>query len=683
MVDSGHVKAELVADQTSVAPGGTLHAALRQEIAPGWHTYWRNPGDSGQATTLAWSLPTGWRAGDLIWATPRKLPIGPLMDYGYEGRVLLPVAITAPAGAAPGQTVVLKAHAEYLVCKDLCVPEAADLILVLPVSAAPAQPDPTWSGPIATALAEAPKRAPLAAAITEGPALKLSIAGGLVRGGDFPDAYFFPYDPRVIDHAAPQTIERGPQGLTLTLTPGQGFKAGPPPETVVGVLSVGARAFEIDARRGPPPAGAAGLGAPTAAEPPMAHAGHIALAFAAAFLGGLILNLMPCVFPILSMKAVALARHAHGPAPAAQGLAFMAGVVGAFLALAGVLIAARAGGEAIGWGFQLQSAPATAALALVMLLAALNLSGVYEIGESLQGLAGQAGGTQSEGLLGSFVTGALAVAVAAPCTAPFMAGAIGYALTQGPAAALIIFLGLALGLAAPFTALACAPVLLRRLPRPGAWMGAFKGAMAFPMYGAAAWLAWVFSRQTDDLGLAALLAAAVLAGFAAWVYGAAQQARITGAKPWARFGLAGAALVVALGLAVSPHAPASASSTDAAETAGLSSQPFSPQRLAALRAAGKPVFVDFTAAWCVTCQVNERIALSSQAVADAFRRAGAIYMVGDWTNRDPVIAKTLADHGRAGVPLYLMYGARGAEPVVLPQILTPGMVIAAVEKAER
>jgi thiol:disulfide interchange protein len=681
-VNSGHVTVELVADTQSVQPGGTIHIALRQQIAPGWHTYWRNPGDSGEATTIVWTLPTGWHAGDIVWAAPKQLPIGPLMDYGYEGQVLLPTAVTAPAGATPGQRVLIKARADYLVCKDICVPEGADLTLLLPIQAGPPAADPAWAGPIAAAMAAAPKAGGLTAALTPGASLKLSITGTALKGGQFPDAYFYPYDSSLIDHAQPQKIDRGPDGLTLTLAPGSAFKTGKAPASAAGVLAFGGKTVEVNAPVGPPLAGAGGLGAPVKALSPSGQASAVLLAIVSAFIGGLILNLMPCVFPILSMKVIALARHAHEGQPLRRQRRSMGGVVATFLILAGALIAARAAGQAVGWGFQLQSPAVVAVLALIMLLAALNLSGVFEIGERLQSIAGEAGGADKGGLAGSALTGALAVAVAAPCTAPFMAGAIGFALTQGPVVALSIFLALGLGLAAPFTAISFAPGLLRLLPRPGAWMSTLKSVLAFPMYGAAAWLVWVFSQQSGTLGLAALLAAAVLAAFAGWLYGEAQRARMVGGTPWVRLSVAGVAIVLAAGLAVtSKSAPATLAGGGQVETGGIPAQAFTPDRLAALRAAGKPVFVNLTAAWCVTCQVNERVALTNGAVADAFAKDGVAYLVGDWTNRDATIAQTLAEHGRAGVPLYLMYGAGGGEPQVLPQILTPGVVLDAEKKA--
>jgi thiol:disulfide interchange protein DsbD len=355
--------------------------------------------------------------------------------------------------------------------------------------------------------------------------------------------------------------------------------------------------------------------------------------------------------------------------------------VATFLALAGTLIAAREAGQAVGWAFQLQSQSVIAALTLVMLLVALNLSGVFEVGASLQAAAGGAGASDAGGAIGAAFTGALAVIVAAPCTAPFMAPAIGFALTQAPATALAIFLFLGLGLAAPFTALAFSPALLRLMPRPGAWMETLKKVLAFPMYATAAWLFWVFCQQAGSGGQAALLAAAVLAAFAAWLFGVGQRRRIAGRPALATLGSAGLVIALALGAALWPQPPRASTSAASAPAVGdLPSEPYSPARLSELRAQGKPVFINFTAAWCITCQVNDRVALSGPAVAEAFKKAGVVYMVGDWTNRDATIAQALSDHGRAGVPLYLMYG-HGSDAEVLPQILTESNVIDAVHRA--
>jgi thiol:disulfide interchange protein len=382
------------------------------------------------------------------------------------------------------------------------------------------------------------------------------------------------------------------------------------------------------------------------------------------------------------MKATSLALHAHdAPKARAQGLAFLIGVLVTFLALAGALIAAKAAGSAVGWGFQLQSPPVIAALSLLMLLIALNLTGMFEIGLSAQGVGQDL--TTRNGLAGAFFTGALAVVVAAPCTAPFMAAALGYALAQPAAIALLVFASLGLGFALPFTAVAFAPGLLRRLPRPGAWMNVFKTVMAFPMLGAAAWLAWVFTVQTGVNGLPLLLAAGLVTAFGAWLFGQGQMQMKTGPKIALQAALPLALIASAFLIAPVATAKPQQNALAPAGAVNVPIEPWTPERLAELRAQGKPVLVDFTAAWCVTCQVNERAALASPEFAAALAKAGAVYLKADWTNRDPLIAKALADHGRAGVPLYLVYPAKGGEPQILPQLLTPGLVRQALEKAAK
>lgn len=679
-VDTGHLQAELIAQTQAIAPGQTIQVALRQEIDKGWHTYWRNPGDSGEATKITWTLPPGWSVGDFVWQAPQPYPVGPLVNYGYSGEVLLPMALTAPADAPVGQPVTLRARADFLVCEDICIPESAELELTLRVQAQAADAAGRWAAPIARALEAAPRRADLTARFDNGDqGLKLAVTGAALAGLDLAGSYFFPFDGAVIDHAAPQSIERGPQGLTLGLTPSYAFQAPEPPEVLIGVLKAGEAYYEIEATVGALPAEAAGLGPPA---PRAGGAGGsglglpVALVFAA--LGGLILNLMPCVFPILAMKAASLAGHAHEVRGARrQGLAFLLGVLVTFLALAGVLILAQAAGAAVGWGFQLQSPPVVAALCLLMLAVALNLSGVFEVGASLQGVG--TGLAARGGLTGAFFTGVLAVVVAAPCTAPFMAPALGWALTQAPAAALLVFAALGLGFAAPFVALAFAPGLLARLPRPGPWMNHLRRVLAFPMYGAAAWLLWVLTLQAGPMGLARLLAAAIVLALAAWLYGLSQ-ARSGGLGLRASAaGLAGLAMIATVYPAYPQAQPTGAVS--GGMVAELPYEPYSAERLAQLRAQGLPVFVNFTAAWCVTCQVNEQVALARQGVAETLATTGAVYLKADWTRKDDVIAAELARHGRAGVPLYLVYDARGSAPVILPQILTEGAVIRALEAA--
>jgi len=693
-VKTEHLQVELAPQSTAATPGGTIFVALHQKIIPGWHTYWRNPGDTGLATTLDWTLPAGWKAGPIVWPAPGRYVLGSLMNYVYANEVYLPVPIEVPANAKPGP-VTLKAKASWLVCKDICIPEQADLTLTLPVAAATPAPNPTFGAAVAKTLADAPKPAGLKATygLDKG-ALRISIAGAGVKGADVSRAYFYPYEPGIIEHIKPQKAGRGADGLTLALSPDPEFKA--PKGDISGVLVLGpGKSFEVTAKPGPALAGVEGVtplaatgegsgGGGLAADGGSAPSlkGGLLAALGLAFVGGLILNLMPCVFPILSMKATALVGHAEHPSAArAQGLAFLVGVVASFLVLAGALIAARAAGEAVGWGFQLQSPAVVASLALVMLLAGLNLSGVFEIGTSAQG-AGQ-GLAAKGGLAGAFFTGVLAVVVAAPCTAPFMAGAIGWAFTQPPIVALSIFLALGLGLAAPFTALSFTPALFKRLPRPGAWMSRFRQVMAFPMYGAAAWLAWVFALQAGVSALAFLFTAAVAIAFAAWAWGASQGGgRTLLPRLAALAGLLVAVPMIALGAGQSAPPAAAGAATAEGPGAPLPTEPWSPERVAALQAEGRPVFVDFTAAWCVTCQVNERTALAGKGVADAFARTKAVYLKADWTNRDDRIAKALTEQGRSGVPLYLVYDAKPGTPAkILPQLLTEGLVIEALDAA--
>ncbi|MEI2264497.1 protein-disulfide reductase DsbD family protein [Erwinia sp. CGal63] len=401
-------------------------------------------------------------------------------------------------------------------------------------------------------------------------------------------------------------------------------------------------------------------------------------AIAAAFLGGLILNLMPCVFPVISLKALSLLRHHDRPAQArAEGVAFLLGVVVTMMALVGILLLARAGGSSVGWGFQLQSPLVIALLILVMLGSALNLFGLFEVGLSVQRVGGMGG--DRGGLTGSALTGALAIIVATPCSAPFMASAVGYALTQPPAVSLIIFFSLALGFAAPFTLISFFPVLANVLPAPGAWMNTLKHGLAFPMLGAVGWLIWVLERQAGSMALAAILACCLLLSFAAWLYGMAQKRRMMG-KGHLALHLATVAFLL---LAVPPliNLKAAAPVADKAEASQAAAVAWTPQNVEAIKGQGKPILVNFTASWCITCQVNDRTSLSTQAVKAAMARTDTIYMVADSTNYNPDVEQALSDFGRGGLPLYVVYPADGGKPVVLPQVLTPNIVISALDRA--
>ncbi len=684
------IAAELVAMSQWATPGSTVIVAVHQDIEPGWHTYWRNPGDSGGATTLNWTLPAGLKAGEIVWPVPERQRLAGLMNYGYSGEVYLPVPIEVPASARPGSTLSLSVKALFLVCSaEMCVPDELTLTLDLPVREGAARPTARHGPSIAAVLETAPRPAGIEASIAmvDGH-LVLSAAGGPLTAGDPGPSYFFPFEGGIIDHPAEQTGGWGPQGLTLRLQSGTATRAGGVQGPVAGVLSTAHGAFEIVAEPGAALAGTAGSGdlaaapdgkAPKASGPSTSMA-TFAQALLFALLGGLILNLMPCVFPILAMKAASLAASAHDARHARRdGLAFLAGVLTTFLLLAGLLLALRAGGEAVGWGFQLQSPPVTAGLALLMLAVALNLSGVFHVGAGLQGV-GSGPLARLPGGLGAFFTGALAVVVAAPCTAPFMAFALGAALIMPWPMALLVFLGLGLGLALPFVAVSLTPGLLARLPRPGPWMERLKGLLAFPMYGTALWLAWVFSRQTGAEALGLLFVAGLMLALGAWLVGGGQAERALGRRGLLQLAAGAAALLLGAGaLVMAARTPPEAAR--AGTGAALSSAPWSPGAVQTARAQGRPVLVNFTADWCVTCKINERSSLSSARVAAAMEQAGAVYLVGDWTRRDDAIAAELQRHGRSGVPLYLLYAPGASEPRILPQLLTEGVVIDALKDA--
>jgi len=677
------IEAELVPMSAWAVPGSTAVVAIRQQIKPGWHTYWRNQGDSGGPTTLSWSLPAGVAPGDILWPLPERQRLQSLMNYGYSGAVFLPVPIEIPADAAPGRSLPLRVTAHFYVCSDeMCVPEDLDLALDLPVREGAAPLDPRFGQAIQDVVAAAPRPAGIEARVSLADGhLVLTASGGPLAGAAPNWAYFHPFEGGVIDHAAAQSGERGSQGLTVTAAAGRGLTSNGLKGPISGVLSTDLGAWEITAEPGAALTGVTGDGAIGDGEGAQAAAAPALPDFAKAalfaLLGGLILNLMPCVFPILAMKAASLSRAAHQPAEARRdGVAFLAGVLATFLALAGALLALRAGGQALGWGFQLQSPGVVAALALLMLAVALNLSGVFHIGAGLQG-AGHGPLSRLPGVAGAFFTGVLAVVVAAPCTAPFMAFALGAALFMPWPMAVAVFLMLGLGLALPYVLISLNPRLLARLPKPGPWMETLRNLLAFPMYGAALWLAWVYGRQTAD-ALALLFGAGLMLALALWLYGRAQAA--SGKARTAAIGALLAA-IAALGLGVLAGKTPAASSESAAAASRLSSQPWSEQAVQAALAEGRPVLVNFTADWCVTCKVNESTALSSARTAQALEQANAVYLVGDWTRRDDAITAELQRHGRSGVPLYLVYAPGRAEPRILPQLLTEGVVIDALKDA--
>ena len=650
-VRSSRAVVTLVSDTDAARPGQPLRLGLRMRLAPGWHTYWQNPGDAGVPPELTLTLPPGATAGDVQWPTPFRQPEGPVMTYGYTGEVLLPVPVTP--GPAP---LRVEAAATWLVCEKICVPEEGHFTLDLPAGA----PVPSAEAALfAAADARLPRPSPFAASVAADGTLTLRGAG--LSAATVQDAWFFPAAWGGVEQAAPQRLTAGNGSVSLALKPGQSFAPASGLSGTVVLRDPGGQEtyLAVDAAPG------AALPAPAAV--PLAQTLLLAL------LGGLILNLMPCVFPVLAMKAMALARLSGAALGEVRrhALSYTAGVMVAFGALGGALLALRSAGGAAGWGFQFQSPAFVAAMAWVLFGVGLNLSGVFQVGGRLAG-AGQ-GLASRGGHVGSFATGALAVLVATPCTAPFMGAAIAAALAAPAAVTLLVFLAMGLGLAAPHALLALVPGAARLLPRPGAWMDVLRGALAFPMYAAAAWLVWVVSQQAGPDGVLAALGGLLLVGFAAWSLGLAQA---SGGR-WLGRGVAIAS--VALAAALLPTlAPAAAGQVQAAQAEGA--EPYTPARLASLRAENRPVFVNMTAAWCVSCLVNERVALSPSAVRDAFAARGVAYLKGDWTRGDPAVTAYLREHGRDGVPLYVFYPAGPGAPTVLPQILTETAVLDQLNK---
>ncbi|HET6183991.1 MAG TPA: protein-disulfide reductase DsbD domain-containing protein [Acetobacteraceae bacterium] len=648
------MRASLVSDSDHAAPGATQRLGLLLRIAPGWHVYWKNPGEAGAPPELRLSLPPGFRPGAIEWPAPARLREGPLLVYAYSGEVLLSVPVTVPADA---DGLHARAEANWLVCKDICIPQEGRFRLDLPAgSAAPSAEAPLF----AAAERAVPRAVPWQATIA--PDGTLAVLGSELGPTTIRAASFVPDSEGAIVDAAPQPLRAVPGGLALALKRGKQFSAGRP---LSGVLLLTDRA-------GLPSAVA--LRAEPGPVPPMFAAPDTPLwrLWALAFAGGVLLNLMPCVFPVLAMKALALAatRERRG----GHAVAYGSGVLTSFAALGGALMLAREGlASAAGWGFQFASPGFVAATAWVMLAIGLNLSGMFRVGAGRFAGAGQGLGARG-GAVGSFVTGVLAVLVATPCSAPFMAIAVAGALAAPPAAGLSVFLAMGAGLAAPYLALAVVPGLARLLPRPGRWMEWFRRVLALPMYATAAWLLWVLDQEAGRSGLFLALGGMALVALAAFVLGATQDAT-PGRR---RAGVLGATGLAVAAFALLPALAAGPADAGEARLFLPGAEPFSAARLAALRAQQRPVFVDVTASWCLTCLVNERVALESAAVQSAFRDHGVAVLVGDWTRQDPALGAFLRAQGREGVPLYLLYRPGERSPHVLDQILTPASVLASL-----
>ena len=680
VVKTEHVEAQLFAEREATQAGKAAPVGLRLRMADHWHTYWKNPGDSGLPTRIQWVLPEGWKAGEIQWPYPKPLPVGPLMNYGYEDEVLLVTDITPPASAAPGKYPV-KAKAEWLVCKDVCIPEKGEIDLTLAVAAAEGGIDPRAAVQFERARAQFPFEPSgwkFESAI-QGKSLVVRLVAP--AGAALPQKIaFFPERELLIEPAAPQKLVREGNALRIEMKLAEPVLKDVGAVKGVAVSEAGwgtnqRKAMAVDAPliASLPAAPAAATGSQGGGASGVGGSTGVALAFA--LLGGILLNLMPCVFPVLGIKVMGFVEHAHGEARAmrVQGWMFTAGVLVSFLLLAGIMLGLRAGGAQLGWGFQLQSPAVVTLLAALFFVLALNLSGVFEWGAFAQSMTSNisAKGRYAD----AFLAGVLASVVATPCTAPFMGAAVGFTLTQSTANALAVFAMLGVGMALPVLLLAHFPSALRKLPRPGPWMETFKQVLAFPLYATVAWLTWVLGAQSGNDSVLALLAGLVLIAMAAWMYGRFEHS----AAPWRA---AVAIILAAAGLVVAwPAAQGTAAVSSAAARPGeLAWQDWSPEKVAELTAQGKAVFVDFTAAWCVTCQLNKRVALNNAAVVKAFGEREVVAMRADWTRHDPRITATLSALGRNAIPVYALYLPGEAQPRLLPEILTANIVLDEISK---
>ena len=692
---TAHTRVSVVSSYDSLIPGGVQYFALRLEPEAGWHTYWRNPGEVGKATTLDWQLPQGVKAGELEWPMPERKEEAAGISFIYPGEVLIPFALAVGENLDFDQVKQrFIAAARWLVCKDVCIPEQATLEFEMPVAVPGALRESlktASAGAIEKALVSVPKlrRDIFAEFNTYGEGIRSAL---LVQvSTEYLPAFVtqpkvFVTEQGVVDERQLATIDLGEEYLTITFRADEYLEEPPP---FFGLILSGFSAdddthIELHVEHYPDLAIGANsllnLASPAAISSSTNSSYSLLPILLFAFLGGLILNAMPCVFPVLSLKIMGLVESGANDSSHRQqhGLAYTAGVVISFVAVASTLIVLRALGQQIGWGFQLQSSWFVAVVALIIFVLGLSMSGFLEIGGRLQNIGSEAVSKTAHPIRGAFWTGVLATIVATPCTAPFMGTAMGFALSQPMWLALLVFVVMGLGLASPFLLIAFIPVLGTHLPRPGIWMVRFKELLAFPLYLTAVWLLWVFARQQSIDAAAILLVAAILLAMAIWAWG---NARETSSMTWRGFAAMFALLAIyGVYSASSENSLAKTGSEQMAhqqEDEDGFAKLYSPAVLQGARDSGDIVLVNMTADWCITCKVNERVALKNADVEQVLAADGVQYIKGDWTNSDPQITQYLAQFGRNGVPLYVVYHP-SREPVVLPQILTPETVLEAL-----
>ncbi|HEX3940671.1 MAG TPA: thioredoxin family protein [Acidobacteriaceae bacterium] len=675
-----HITVELVPVSNSIQPGGSAEVGLHMVMDKGWHVYWSNAGDSGEPPQVAWKLPKGITADAMQFPAPERISYGPLMDYGYPDEVVFPIALHAAVGLKAGATEPLGARVNWLVCREECIPGKADFVLPMKVTSQPPTTDAAAAALLQRFQAQLPQPLPPGskALFQPTPSGFTFALLGSHAGQPASSAEFFPLDQMLISNPAPQTVRESGGNLLIALKKDENLSTAP--ANLRGVLRFAdGVSYQVDAVPGEfaganfaaSPAAGGGQVAATSSE----TLSHLLRIGVLAFFGGMVLNLMPCVFPVLFLKGLALVGSSGESRRRlrAHGAVYTLGILVSFWAIVAVLLVLRAGGHRLGWGFQFQSPSFLAVIALLFFFLGLSLAGMFDIGLSLtskgSGLADQGG------YGGSFFTGVLAMVVATPCTAPFMGVAVGFALAQPAVIAFAVFTALGLGLAAPFVLLTLHPAWTRLLPRPGAWMEILKQGTAVILFAVAIWMVWLFATAAGVNALSAgLLPGFLLLAIAGWILGR-----------WpARLGASAAALVViaaaiALPLVAVRSFPAAPSGQmDAANAGGEDWQPFSDAVLQKYRAENRPVFIDFTASWCLSCQVNERVVLDRADVRQRLKDSGIVLLRADWTRHDDAITQALSQLGRSGVPTYVLYPS-GGPARVLPEVLTPGIVFNALQ----
>jgi len=663
--DVEHLHVQLVMPNPTLVAGSPADVGIYFKLEPGWHVYWKNAGDSGLPPNVRWSLPSGVTASSFQFPAPKRLPLGPLMDFGYEDEVLFPLTVSVAKSVKTGP-VMLKAKVDWLVCREQCIPGKAELETTAMVSDHLSKDAPPSTGDVAiykrllTQLAEPLPGGDNVQFQPDATGFRMAVTTGQRETG----AQFFPAEQNILDNPAAQTVTPTATGLVLELKKDANLAANP--KQLAGILELsGGRNYEI----------AAVPGTVAAAKPPATVLDALKAA-GLAFLGGIILNLMPCVFPVLFIKGLSLVQSSgkEKHKQRSHGLVYTLGIVVSFWVLVGALLALRAAGSTLGWGFQFQSPVFLGLMAGLLFFLGLSLAGQFEIGLTLTSAGGSL--AQKQGYAGSFFTGVLAVIVATPCTAPFMGAAVGFALAQSAFVTFAIFTALALGLALPYLLLTLQPAWTRLLPRPGAWMEVLKQATAVPLFGFVIWLVWVLAQTRGAEAVAAVLAAFLLLAVAGWIMGRWPAKRLPSLA-------AGLVIVGAIAVCVYGVTVLAAPVTAAAESGASGASKWEPWSQAAVdkyRAEGRPVFVDFTASWCLSCQVNERVALRTEQADAAFKRANVALLKADWTNRDDAIANALTSLGRSGVPAYALYVPGSDAPTLLPEALTPGIVTDALSR---